>query len=176
MSDLIQKAKDFAVLAHWGQTWAEGKPYVLHLDSVAEVLGIYGWELPFISNNQFTMLWAAAYLHDTVEDTSTTIEDIKREFGPEVAALVWAVTNEPGKNRAERHAATYPKIANTPLALFLKLADRIANVEASVLTDSKLLRMYQKEYPGFKAALQKPGEYVNMWATLDELLELKGEG
>ena len=52
---------------------------------------------------------AAAWLHDTIEDTSVTREDIVAHFGDEVAALVWAVTGE-GATRSERNQSAYAKI------------------------------------------------------------------
>ena len=52
----------------------------------------------------------ASWLHDVVEDTETKLKEVEEMFGPEVARLVSAVTNEDGPNRKVRHALTYPKI------------------------------------------------------------------
>lgn len=175
MSDplLIKSAALFAATKHLGQRYGDD-PYTVHLDWVCSVLtrfGITRWEMH-----------AAAHLHDVVEDTATTIAEVESRFGPEVAKLVHALTNEKGENRAERHQKTYPKIrAAGEDAVTLKLADRIANVEASLegktykdkasgrKTSADLLKMYQKEHIAFKEALHPLGD-ARLWAHLEQLL------
>ena len=77
---LFEKAVVFAVEAHAGQKRkGKEKPYILHPLEVAAIVGTY-------SNDPEVL--AAAVLHDTVEDTQRTIEDIRREFGSRVAYLV----------------------------------------------------------------------------------------
>jgi len=110
----------------------------------------------------------AAWLHDVVEDTDTKLKEVEEMFGTEVSKLVSAVTNEPGPNRKTRAALTYPKIRETTGAVALKLADRIANVEAG----GKLVDMYKKEYEDFKRALYTTGQYEGMWKHLDSLLSV----
>ena len=55
---------------------------------------------------------SAGYLHDTIEDTDTSYRDLFDRFGEEVAELVYAVTSELGRNRAERNRKTCAKIAH----------------------------------------------------------------
>ena len=174
--------RTWAAVAHGDQKWG-GQPYVAHLDAVVEVLIRFGYSDP--------SLLAAAYLHDVLEDCNVTAEDILRELGPSgstpvlswgqqsrdfvprAVELVKLVTNEPGKNRKERHIKTYPKIVSDPQSLVLKLADRIANLEQCWreqmagrlqivskdgvaqlgVPESKLMGMYRKEWPDFYAAL-----------------------
>ena len=81
--DLIEKAYYFAEKAHEGQKRASGEPYFTHCVAVALIL----CEMKVQS-----LVIAAALLHDTVEDTSITTEDIRREFGEEVMTLVDGVT------------------------------------------------------------------------------------
>lgn len=81
--DLIEKAYYFAEKAHEGQKRASGEPYFTHCVAVALIL----CEMKV----QSTVV-AAALLHDTVEDTSVTTDDIKREFGTEIMTLVDGVT------------------------------------------------------------------------------------
>lgn len=162
--DLVSAAISLAVRAHHGQTYAD-KPYVGHLASVVNNLHLFGI--------QSEPMIAAAWLHDSVEDTSVTIEDVKRTCGNAVAELVYAVTNEPGKNRKERNARTYPKILAVPGAVAIKLADRIANVESCWATRDSKLFMYQREYRDFRNALREDNpEFAvgSMWDHLDELL------
>lgn len=87
-----------------------------------------------------------------------------------VAYLVTGVTNESGGNRRERNAATYPKIRSNADCVALKLADRIANARHAKETGSSLLEMYRREYPDFRAALWREGEFGGMWGELDYLM------
>jgi guanosine-3',5'-bis(diphosphate) 3'-pyrophosphohydrolase len=161
----IADARAYAAVKHAYQEY-DGKPYLTHLDSVVEILSYRGFGPDF---------QVAGYLHDVVEDTKTTLDDLRAEgFSEWVVDKVWRVTNEPGYNRAERHAKTYPKIAVDEAATALKLADRIANTEASIKLGSKghYLGMYLKEYPGFRRALKQPSPQLvlhDMWEHLDEL-------
>lgn len=157
-------ALQFAIERHQGQMYGP-KPYVTgHLCPVAVL----------VVSSGFPELEDAAYLHDVAEDTATTIEEVQDEFGPETAVLVWAVTSEPGKNRKERHTATYPKIARVGTkAIALKLCDRIVNVEECLATEDAKLQMYRKEHVDFRAALYQEDSdprVLALWARLDELL------
>lgn len=146
-------ARRFAEERHGGQRYG-AHPYVVHLVAVRAVLDDFG------HGGRFGV---AAWLHDTVEDTATTREEIAVRFGAEVAALVWAVTGV-GASRKERNASAYEKIRQTPEAAILKLADRIANVEASRDQPDRL-RMYRREAPDFERALAGLGD-GRMWDRL----------
>lgn len=158
------KAKMFAEIAHAGQTYNDEVPYSFHLQQVVDVLIRFNIGSP-------TFL-CAAWLHDCIEDTNRSYNDIKKRFGFEVAELVYAVTSELGRNRKERNEKTYPKIQKNEAALILKLADRIANTEYGAATDGKN-DMYSKEYPEFKKALfdaKHTATTLKMWNHLDRLL------
>lgn len=164
---MIRFIREFAINAHGSQKYGENL-YVKHLDDVYEVLKRFGFDKP--------ELLEAAYLHDIVEDTNISIQEIEKVFGWKISDLVWRVTSAEGKNRKERNERTYPKIAGDYWSIVLKLADRIANVEESIKTGSTLLHMYKKEYPYFKSSLL--GVFVDersmsMWNHLDNLLEDK---
>lgn len=161
MNDLVSVAARFAANRHEGQSY-DGGPYTIHLAAVVAVLQRFGINDP--------EMLAAAWLHDVVEDTDTTNEELEPMFGDRVANLVYRVTNEMGRNRRERHAKTYPKIKASTDATTLKLADRIANSEASLANRPDLLDMYKKEYAAFKNALFTAGTHDLMWAHLDTLL------
>ena len=79
----LYKAYTYAQTAHAGQKRASGEPYFIHPCAVANILMDLGLDEATI---------AAALLHDVIEDTSATAEDIKKEFGSEVLALVDGVT------------------------------------------------------------------------------------
>ena len=95
-----EKAILFAEHAHHGQQYGL-YPYVYHLKQVAEIAEEIGFDEDIII--------ACYFLHDIIEDTPLSYNDVKKEFGEDVAELVYAVTNELGRNRAERHEKTFPK-------------------------------------------------------------------
>ncbi|HHY87927.1 MAG TPA: bifunctional (p)ppGpp synthetase/guanosine-3',5'-bis(diphosphate) 3'-pyrophosphohydrolase [Chloroflexi bacterium] len=97
--DLILRAYRFADEAHRGQKRASGEPYITHCIAVAAILAEL--RVP-------PAVVIAGLLHDTVEDTSVTLEDVRREFGDEVAKLVDGVTkltNLPRVSRADQQPA-----------------------------------------------------------------------
>jgi len=172
-----EEAKALATHAHRDQRYGTN-PYTVHLENVETVLGRYLAANP--SDPETSDLCIAAWLHDIVEDTPTTLADVERQFGPTVAKLVDAVTNEPGKNRRERHEKTYPKLEKAgPRAILLKLADRIANVEKSCASldsrDQGLLSMYRKEHAEFESRLRHLTRHLTtaerMWERLTFLLK-----
>ncbi len=160
--DSLRHVKFFAAVKHNGQTYGSGLPYTHHLAAVEQVLRRFG----IVDENLLTASW----LHDVVEDTPCKLKEIEEMFGPDVARLVQAVTNEDGPNRKTRHALTYPKIREAgEKAIQLKLADRIANVESG----GNLVGMYRKEHEDFKRALYTTGQAENMWAHLNGLLKIE---
>lgn len=167
--DPLRWAKFYATIKHGDQKYAGGLPYTHHLAAVEAVLerfDSFNAQHPELDTPD--ELFEAAWLHDVVEDTGTKLKDIEEMFGSEVARLVEAVTNEPGANRKIRAALTYPKIRVTgKWAVRLKLADRIANVEAG----GKLVDMYRKEHEDFRRALYTQGQNEDMWVHLDGLLK-----
>lgn len=165
MQDLEARARMFAQQAHAGQRYGPGDFLEGHLARVVSTLRKFGEENP--------VLLAAAWLHDTVEDTDVTIDDIKREFGDDVADLVWRLTDETNGNRKERHHQTHLKIRGRTEAVRVKLADRIANVEASIEQRTHLRGLYRAEHQMFQADLYKPGEYADMWSYLNDVVDLK---
>jgi len=94
--DMIMRAYQFAEAAHHHQTRASGEPYITHCVAVASIL---------VEMRVPPVVIIAALLHDTVEDTPTTLQDIRREFGDEAASLVDGVTkltNLPRVSRADQ--------------------------------------------------------------------------
>jgi len=95
----------------------------------------------------------SAWLHDILEDTSTSINEIEILFGKETAEIVFCVTDGNGATRQERKKELYKKIIANQKAINLKLADRIANVEACILNAHKKLIMYKTEHSEFANVL-----------------------
>lgn len=125
--ELIGRAYDYAKTAHAGQLRASGKPY---FEEHCVPVAIHILEL-----GMDTVLTCAALLHDTVEDTTTTVEDLEKEFGKEVAFLVEGVSKL-GKIKYrgnERHVESLRKffvsVANDVRVVILKLSDRWHNLE-----------------------------------------------
>ena len=144
------------------QEYGGGDFHERHLQRVVATLQEFG-------ETDQTML-ASAWLHDTVEDTDTSVADIRGEFGDDVADLVWRLTDESGGVRRERQAKTHAKIREKSDAVRVKLADRIANVEAAIEQNSHLVGMYRAEYRQFRRELYRRGEWEDMWTRLDHLL------
>jgi (p)ppGpp synthase/HD superfamily hydrolase len=120
----------------------------------------------------------ATYGHDLIEDCRVSYNDVKQHLGQEAADIIYAVTNEKGKNRSERaNDKYYEGIRNTPGAVFVKLCDRIANVQYSKMTKSRMFEMYKKENKHFTMSLglrgdtvEYPGhEYYKMYQYLNNL-------
>jgi len=158
-----KEARMIAIQAHGLQTYDEIYPYVKHIDDVVDVLRRFGYSGKYI---------ISAYLHDIIEDTALSYNKVKGRFGIEVAEMVYCVTDELGRNRAEKKVKTLPKTASNPNAIELKLGDRIANIEHGGKID-----MYAKEYGQFHGALflNTPKDGLVMWNHLEKLLELEVE-
>lgn len=139
MQDMIQRARAFADQRHRGQRRKyEQLPYIIHLDRVADIIRRHDHGTP-------TML-AAAYLHDTVEDTATTIQEILEVFGPEVAQLVyWLTDAEQGKRKARKLMSAW-RLSRAPIeAKLIKLADFVDNTPSIVEFDPSFARVYLAE-------------------------------
>ena len=145
MNDLIFRAHSFAATAHAGQVRRyTAEPYTVHLEAVAALVREHGGTPEMI---------AAAYLHDSIEDTPCTLAEISAEFGPVVAALVEQLTDvsKPSHgNRAVRKALDRDHLAKaSPEAKTIKLADLIDNARSIVQHDPGFATVYMAE----KAAL-----------------------
>lgn len=138
---MIDEAKALAIRSHAGQKYGD-KPYATHLYAVVQVLRDINITSP--------QILSAAWLHDAVEDTDVTVDDIRTLCGDRVAEMVWACTGV-GENRKARNLSIYDKIAKCPEAANVKVADRIANVENS--QGGELMKMYAKESAAFDGAV-----------------------
>ena len=146
------KAMSYAFTAHESVNHRiNGAPYSVHL-ALAGFYGLKFLEIVPIYLRQTAI--DALFLHDTIEDTRKTYNDIKSEFGAGVADIVFACSNEKGRTRKERaNLKYYQGIIGTPGAIFVKLCDRLANVKYSKETGSEQFEMYKKENNGFLSSL-----------------------
>src|SRR6202522_740081 len=123
---IIRRAWEFCVQHHSGQLRASGEPYVLHPLEVAQVLAEMKLDSTAI---------AAGLLHDAVEDTPVTTEDISEQFGEQVAHIVEGVTKIDKiqfANREDRQAENVRKMLLSMVSdvrvVLIKLADRLHNM------------------------------------------------
>jgi len=123
---LVKKAYDFSLRHHQGQTRASGEPYLVHPLEVAKVLADMRLDTTAI---------ASGLLHDAVEDTSVTIDEIREEFGEQVAHIVEGVTKISKIDFASREEAQAESVRKMVLAMvddirvvLIKLADRLHNM------------------------------------------------
>lgn len=164
MHELLKKARAYAQKAHLAETYGEVYPYYKHLEDVYNILIRFG----FNEDNNILLL-AASWLHDILEDAARSYSDIKKEFGTEIAEIVYCMTDELGRNRKERKAKTYPKIRSNINSVVLKVADRIANVEFSATQDGGHFKMYQKEHEEFIYQLRIHNHIPIMWEYLNKI-------
>ena len=125
-ADAVASAVEFAVRYHGDQTRPTGAPYAEHLLEALEVL-VRG------AGVTDPDILQAAVLHDVVEDTPCTIDDVRGEFGARVAELVGWVTKptpEEGSDRRAAKEAYLMRLQDAPDdAVLVKLADRASNVQ-----------------------------------------------
>jgi guanosine-3',5'-bis(diphosphate) 3'-pyrophosphohydrolase len=123
---LLRKAYEFTAQHHQGQTRLSGEPFVTHPLEVVNVLAEMKMDLVCL---------AGGMLHDVVEDTSTTAERVRQEFGPEVARIVEGVTkigrirfSTPEEQQAENYRKMVLAMVDDIRVVLVKLADRLHNM------------------------------------------------
>ncbi|HZA53975.1 MAG TPA: HD domain-containing protein, partial [Candidatus Udaeobacter sp.] len=146
--DLLRKAYDFSAKVHKGQKRLSGEPYLVHPMAVANIIADLKLDVPSI---------VGGLLHDTVEDTLTSLEELTSLFGREIGSLVDGVTKLSRTNfnsREEKQAENFRKMllamGKDVRVILIKLADRIHNmrtlshlpVEKQVLTAQETLDIY----------------------------------
>lgn len=141
---LTDKALDFATLKHKGQyrKAINHLPYIIHPQNVAHLVKKYKGDSTHIDS-----LVAAAYLHDTLEDTDTTYYELVKNFGTEVASLVNEVTtNKDFKNELGKSKYLAMKMNEmTNWALVIKLCDRLDNISDLSTVDKDFRLKYFNE-------------------------------
>ncbi len=141
--ELLVRAYHYAEQAHSGQKRASGEAYFIHPCAVAQILIELGLDSATV---------AAAFLHDVIEDTPVTEDDIRRDFGDEVLLLVSGVTKLDKivfKSREEEEAENFRKIfvamAKDIRVIIIKLADRLHNMRSlNFLSKERQIKMAQE--------------------------------
>ena len=149
--ELLTRAFDFAARAHDGQLRRSGQEFIYHPWGAAKILAGLRLDEPIL---------AAALLHDTVEDTDVEVEDIRTEFGKEIADLVEGVTKLTRvqfQSREHAEAENYRKLvlamAEDLRVILIKLADRLHNLRTI-------------EYMGKQTQVRKARETLEVYAPL----------
>lgn len=165
--DRVGRAYAFSERAHAGQKRLSGEPFVSH---AAEIAGIL-LELNLVDTNTIV----AALLHDVVEDTETSLEQVEEDFGPEVARLVDGLTKIGHlrfRSREERQVENYRKlllsIAQDIRIIMIKLADRLHNMRTlEFLPDAKRRRIAQETRDIYAPLAHRFGMATIRWELED---------
>ena len=168
MENIAEKSRLYAIECHERKNnLYDGKPYEYHLNMVDDVIEEF---IDLIEEEHRDDVRGGGWNHDTIEDCGVTFNDVKKATNEEVAELAYALTNEKGKTRSERANDKYYRgIRNKDRAVFLKLADRIANVKYSkrmlnLTGKAGMFDKYKKENPKFIWGLIKPEWYeIHLW-------------
>ncbi len=173
---IVQRAFEVALERHEGQFRSSGEPYILHPVEVAHILSAYRLDAPTL---------AAALLHDVVEDTGVTLEELREDFGEEVAMLVDGVTKLTSISSRQTRDAPQPlskkaaqaenlrkiflAMARDLRVILIKLADRLHNMRTlGALRADKKARIAQETLEIFAPIASRLG----VWEFKSELEDL----
>ncbi len=184
---VVNKAYIYSAKVHQGQTRLSGEPYLVHPITVAKILTDMNMDVPTI---------VTGLLHDVVEDTYTTIEEIEKMFGKEIATLVDGVTKISKlefKSKQQKVAENFRKLivatTNDIRVIIVKLADRLHNMrtlefmpeEKQVAIAQETLDIYaplanrlgiswiKSELEDLSLKYLKPAEYENIRKKIEEI-------
>lgn len=156
----VAAARATATMAHGDQMYGQ-RPYLSHLDEVADLVVPYG-----------RLHVVIAYLHDTLEDTELPSGQLRLMFGDHVADCVELITDPPSLPRHLAKAVLNDRLLHAPgrldPAVVVKVADRLANVR-SCMREGKvdLWNRYRAEHPLFWASAYRTGMCDALWADLN---------
>ncbi|WP_394209703.1 phosphohydrolase [Enterovibrio calviensis] len=167
MNDRLLLARTFARARHEGQRYGEF-PYSVHLDDVERLAQPFGINAMII-----------AQLHDILEDTTTSVDELVVEFGGMIGLSVSYVTDPMGGDRKSKKHQLHQRLIQLDesseaarLALIVKSCDRLANVKACRLFHHEKYKMYQSEHAEFRKATYRHGLCEMIWWELDMLIEV----
>lgn len=163
---LIQKAYNYALEKHGDQKRKSGEPYIIHPTNVAYTIAEIGLDEQTI---------CAALLHDVVEDTDVTYEDIEKEFGQEVAEMVDGVTKlkkiehaSIEENQVENYRKMFLAMGKDIRVIIIKLADRLHNMRTlEFLKRERQIAISQETMQLYAPLANRLGLYTLKWELED---------
>lgn len=174
----------FNLHASVNQTYDGTHPYSLHLQMVADGVLRYGHSVCACADDVLPIVFGA-YFHDSIEDARLTYNDVTRiasrymttSQAQMAAEIVYALTNDKGRTRAERAGERYYQgIRTTPYAPLVKLADRLANTSYSAShaneANRHMQKVYANEFTHFMQSIRAEGDDPRMALPRDMADEL----
>lgn len=126
---LYLKAQAYATKVHGEQKYGANLPYTFHLRQTDKIVDHF---LPEIPLGKTMMLKAASWLHDVLEDTAVSDQELKNEFGAELSDIVVKVTKRDEVDTTEFEDSYYTQVSRNPLAVFIKIFDKCANTKQTL--------------------------------------------
>jgi (p)ppGpp synthase/HD superfamily hydrolase len=144
-------------------------PYSFHLNNVVNFAEKFRHLVP---SEKFIFVIVGCLGHDSIEDGRLSFNNIKDQFGEEVAEIIFLCTENKGRSRSERKDDKfYQELAQNDLALFVKLCDIMANSTFSLATNSSMFEKYKKEFDKV-VKLTWTARYQEMYDFLEKLYKI----
>lgn len=161
-SQLIMRARELAFSYHKNQKYGS-RPYSYHLQNVVNQVRIFSSLIPKESLEDAICV---AYLHDILEDTLCTQDEILRALNPNILLAVKLLTNN-----GSDFESYFNQVAQDDLAIFVKLCDRYCNILESILgANQNKLAKYEKQNPKFIEILFKK-DYIELLEEIEFLFD-----
>ena len=161
MSDIANAARDFAVKAHAGQVDKLGYPYPAHVVHIGRTVARFG-----------PIAEATGYLHDTVEDCDVTLAEIEKQFGPEIAAGVDAMTKRAGEDYQSDYL---DRLLSDPIGPLVKYADSRHNFgKIHLLSDETAKARLTRKYLGVFEKLETARPELCDWGPVQQIFYTAG--
>jgi len=166
---VVEKALKYSAAAHSGQMRKSGEPYITHCVEVASI------QIDMLERRMDTLLLCSSLLHDVMEDVGVTVEELTREFGPDVANLVNGVTKISGirfVSREVEQAEYFRKMILSMAAdvrvVLIKLADRLHNMRTlGSLDERRILETAQETRDIYAPLAHRLGIWKLKWELED---------
>lgn len=177
---LLEKAYNFALEKHKEQKRKyTNEPYIVHPVNVSKIIEEAFSSTPelYIYSDKLNMRFvveACALLHDTVEDTDTTFNEIEENFGIHIRNILYYITNvskpSDGNRKTRKEIDMYHNLEGPLESIMVKLADIIDNCNNIMKRDPSFGKKYLKEKQQFLLILSSKGKYNNFKETIDKPL------
>jgi len=167
--NLLEKTINYSTEKHKSVNHQyNGRDYDYHLKMVYQKAIDFSY---LLKEDDKLNVYCGCWVHDLIEDTRESYNDVLEQTNRTIAELSYALTNEKGKTRGQRGSDKYYEdMKCVPNAVFIKLCDRIANVSYSRLNGSKMLSIYKDENNNFVKKLYRE-ELKDMFDYLKTLLK-----